>query len=58
MVRVNEVQLGAIPKEDIDLVLRPQLQRVDVNPESPTISVSLTIQLLSSLHQSPTQRVT
>jgi len=27
--------------EDMDLVLRPQLQSVDVNPESPNIAVSL-----------------
>jgi hypothetical protein len=36
----NEVLLGAIPMEDMDLVLRPQLQSVDVNPESPNIPLS------------------
>jgi len=41
MVLGNEVLLGAIPMEDMDLVLRPQLQSVDVNPESPNIPVSL-----------------
>jgi clan AA aspartic protease len=41
MVLGNEVLLGAIPMEDMDLVLRPQLQSVDVNPESPNIAVSL-----------------
>ena len=35
MVLGNEVLLGAIPMQDMDLVLRPQLQSVDVNPESP-----------------------
>jgi len=35
MVLGNEVLLGAIPMADMDLVLRPQLQSVDVNPESP-----------------------
>ena len=40
MVLGNEVLLGAIPMEDMDLVLRPQLQRVEVNPESPNIPVS------------------
>ena len=37
----DEVLLGAIPMEDMDLVLRPQLQWIDVNPESPNIPVSL-----------------
>ena len=36
----REVLLGAIPMEDMDLVLRPQLQSVAVNPESPTIPLS------------------
>jgi hypothetical protein len=31
----HEVLLGANPMEDMDLVLRPQRQSVDVNPESP-----------------------
>jgi len=33
--------LGAIPMEDMDLVLKPQLQSFDVNPDSPNIAVSL-----------------
>ena len=33
--------LGAIPMEDMDLVLRPQLQSITVNPESPNIPLSL-----------------
>jgi hypothetical protein len=41
MVLGNEVLLGAIAMEDMDLVLRPQLQSVDVNPESPNIPLSL-----------------
>jgi hypothetical protein len=41
MVRGDEVLVGAIPLEDIDLVVRPQLQRVDVNPENPNMDVSL-----------------
>jgi hypothetical protein len=41
MVLGNEVLLGAIPMEDMDLVLQPQLQSIDVNPESPNIAVSL-----------------
>ena len=41
MVLGNEVLLGAIPMEDMDLVLQPQLQSIDVNPQSPNIAVSL-----------------
>jgi len=41
MVLGNEVLLGATPMEDMDLVLQPQLQSIDVNPESPNIAVSL-----------------
>ena len=41
MVLGDEVLVGAIPMEDMDLVLRPQLQSVDVNPESPNIPLSL-----------------
>ncbi len=41
MVLGNEVLLGAIPMEEMDLVLRPQLQSVDVNPASPNIPLSL-----------------
>ncbi|MCP9841994.1 clan AA aspartic protease [Synechococcus sp. J7-Johnson] len=40
MVLGDEVLVGAIPMEDMDLVLRPQLQSVDVNPESPNILLS------------------
>ena len=32
----HEVLLGALPMDDMDLVLRPQLQRVDVGPRVPT----------------------
>ena len=41
MVLGNEVLLGSIPMQDMDLVLRPQLQSVDVNPESPNIPLSV-----------------
>jgi hypothetical protein len=41
MVLGNEVLLGAIPMEDMDLVLRPQMQSVGVNPESPNIPLSV-----------------
>jgi clan AA aspartic protease len=41
MVLGNEVLLGAIPMQDMDLVLRTQLQSITVNPESPNIPLSL-----------------
>ena len=41
MVLGHEVLLGAIPMEDMDLVLRPQLQSVDENPESPNLPLSV-----------------
>jgi clan AA aspartic protease len=41
MVLGDEVLLGAIPMEDMDLVLRPQLQTISVNPESPNIPTSV-----------------
>jgi clan AA aspartic protease len=41
MVLGNEVLLGAIPMEDMDLVLKPQLQSIGVNPESPNIPLSV-----------------
>ena len=33
----SEVLLGAIPMEDLDVVLVPRLQTIDVNPNSPYI---------------------
>jgi hypothetical protein len=32
----HEVLLGALPMDDMDLVLRPRLQSVDVGPRVPT----------------------
>jgi clan AA aspartic protease len=43
MVSGNEVLLGAIPMEDMDLVLRAQRQSVEVNPESPNIPLNGTM---------------
>jgi hypothetical protein len=33
--------LGAIPMEDMDLVVSPKSRKVDVNPESPNIACSI-----------------
>jgi len=37
----TEVLLGAVPMEDIDLVVSPSLGRVTVNPANPNIAVSI-----------------
>jgi clan AA aspartic protease len=34
----NEVLLGAIPMEDMDLIVHPKLLKLSVNPESPNIA--------------------
>ena len=41
MVLGDEVLLGAIPMEDMDLVLRPATRDVSVNPASPNIPASV-----------------
>ena len=41
MVLGDEVLLGAIPMEDLDLVLRPATQDVSVNPKNPNIPASI-----------------
>jgi clan AA aspartic protease len=37
----NQVLLGAIPMEDMDLIIEPARMRVSVNPLSPNIPMSL-----------------
>ena len=34
----NQVLLGAIPMEDMDLAIRPRDRQVDVNPEGPDVA--------------------
>lgn len=41
MVMGDEVLLGAIPMEDMDLVVRPMTREVIVNPASPNVPSSL-----------------
>lgn len=41
MVMGDEVLLGAIPMEDMDLIVRPMTQEVVVNPASPNVPSSL-----------------
>lgn len=41
LVMGDEVLLGAIPREDMDLVIIPKTRAVDVNPGSPNIGTSV-----------------
>lgn len=41
LVMGNQVLLGAIPMEDMDLVIEPARMRVTVNPLNPNIPMSL-----------------
>jgi clan AA aspartic protease len=41
LVMGDEVLLGAIPMEDMDLILIPKTRTLDVNPGSPNIATSV-----------------
>jgi len=41
LVLGDEVLLGAIPMEDMDLVVIPSRRVLDVNPQNPNISASM-----------------
>jgi clan AA aspartic protease len=41
IVMGDEVLLGAIPMEDMDLVVLPQERRVDINPLNPNFAAAL-----------------
>jgi hypothetical protein len=41
LVLGGQVLLGAIPMEDMDLVIIPKTRTIDVNPESPNIATSV-----------------
>jgi clan AA aspartic protease len=41
LVMGDQVLLGVIPMEDMDLVVNPKTRSIDVNPESPNIGSSL-----------------
>ena len=45
LVLGNEALLGAIPMEDVDLVVRPSRRSVTVNPNSPNIAASVAMGL-------------
>ncbi len=40
LVMGDQVLLGAIPMEDMDLIVIPKTRKVDVNPESPNVASS------------------
>lgn len=37
----DQVLLGAVPMEDMDLVVIPQTRRVDINPQNPNFAAGL-----------------
>ncbi|MBI1987798.1 MAG: clan AA aspartic protease [Nitrospinae bacterium] len=41
LVMGDQTLLGAIPMEDMDLVIIPKTRKIDVNPGSPNIATSL-----------------
>ena len=41
LVMGEQVLLGVIPMEDVDLVVMPRTQSVDVNPESPNFASAI-----------------
>lgn len=41
LVMGDQVLLGAIPMEDMDLMILPKERKLDVNPESPNIASSI-----------------
>jgi clan AA aspartic protease len=41
LVMGNQVLLGAIPMEDMDLIVIPSSRSIDVNPSSPNIATSI-----------------
>jgi len=41
VVMGDEVLLGAIPMEDRDLAVKPQLREVDLNPQNPNFAAAL-----------------
>jgi hypothetical protein len=41
MVLGNQVLLGAIPMEDMDLIIIPRTRKVDVNPDSPNVATTV-----------------
>ena len=47
----EEVLLGAVPMEDLDLVISPSRRTVEVNPEAPNIPSSIVKSLTDEDHR-------
>ena len=41
LVMGDQVLLGAIPREDMDLVILPKERRLDINPDNPNVASSI-----------------
>jgi len=41
LVMGDQVLIGAIPMEDMDLIIVPKTRTLDVNPDSPNIASSI-----------------
>lgn len=52
LVTGDVVLLGAIPMEDMDLVITPKTRTLDINPDSPNIATSI-VKLAKCLAHSP-----
>ena len=48
----DQVLLGAIPMEDMDLVIIPKTRTLDINPDSPNIATSI-VKLAKCSHSHP-----
>ncbi|MFZ1693001.1 MAG: hypothetical protein WAT74_07390, partial [Flavobacteriales bacterium] len=48
LVLGDQVLMGAIPMEDMDLVVIPKTRTIDVNPDSPNVASSVAMGVLPS----------
>jgi clan AA aspartic protease len=55
LVLGDEVLLGAIPMEDMDLIIVPKTRTLDINPDSPNIASSIvkSLELLGGNDETP-----
>jgi clan AA aspartic protease len=51
LVMGDQVLLGAIPMEDMDLVVIPKTRTLDVNPDSPNIASSIAKRMAVARHR-------
>ena len=50
LVLGDQVLMGAIPMEDMDLVVIPKTRTIDVNPDSPNVASSVAMGVLPARH--------